>query len=92
MPFVEDPTVFLADFGVPVTSGSTSGLGILDSPGEYLIDEQVISTAYTLRAEASKFGSLIYGASVTVNSVAYAVIDNRLLDDGVFCLISLQKT
>lgn len=92
MPFSEDPTDFLEDFGVTVTSGATTGLGILDSPGEYLINEQVISTAYVLRAEASKFGSLVYGASITVASVAYTVLDNRLLDDGVFCLLNLQKT
>jgi len=91
MAFSEDPTAFLEDFGVAVTSGATSGLGILDSPGEYLIEEQVISTAYALRAEASKFGSLIYGANITVAGVLYNVLDNRLLDDGVFCLISLQK-
>lgn len=92
MAIPEDPAEFLADFGVTVTSGATTGLGILDAPGEYLVNEQVISTGYELCAEASKFGSLGYGAAITVASVAYTVLDNRQLDDGVFCLISLQKT
>lgn len=92
MAWSEDPTVFLVDFGVPVTAGATSGLGILDQPGALVADEMVISTDYTLRCEASKFGSLAYGASITVNSVAYTVRENRLIDDGTFCEISLQKT
>jgi hypothetical protein len=92
MAWSEDPTVFLVDFGVPVTAGATSGLGILDQPGALVADGMVISTDYTLRCEASKFGSLAYGASITVNSVAYTVRENRLIDDGTFCEISLQKT
>lgn len=92
MAWSEDPADFLNDFGVTVTSGATTGLGILDMPGEYIADDMVITTNYALRCEASKFGSLIYGAAMVVNSVNYTVIDNRLIDDGVFCLISLQKT
>jgi hypothetical protein len=92
MAWSEDPTVFLVDFGVPVTAGATSGLGILDQPGALVADGMVISTDYTLRCEASKFGSLAYGASITVNSVSYTVRENRLIDDGTFCEISLQKT
>lgn len=92
MSWSEDPTVFLNDFGVSVSSGNTTGLGILDQPGTLVADGMVISTDYTLRCEASKFGSLAYGASITVNSVGYTVRENRLIDDGVFCEISLQKT
>jgi riboflavin synthase alpha subunit len=87
----EDPAIFLADFGVAVTSGAVSGVGILDMPGEVIMDNMVISTDYTLRTDAATFGSLSYGASVTVNGVAYTVRENRLLDDGVFCEISLQR-
>jgi hypothetical protein len=87
----EDPTAFLQDFGVTVTSGAISGLGILDMPGEVIMNEMVISTDYMLRCESSKFGSLAYGASVTVDGTAYTVRENRRLDDGVFCEISLQR-
>jgi hypothetical protein len=92
MAFTENLEAFLADFGVSVTAGAVSGMGILDMPGELIADGMIITTDYTLRCEASKFGSLAYGTSVTVNSVAYTVRENKLIDDGAFCLMTLQKT
>jgi hypothetical protein len=92
MALTENLDAFLADFGVSVTAGAVSGVGILDMPGELVADGMIISTDYSLRCEASKFGTLAYGTSVTVNSVAYTVRENRLIDDGVFCEITLQKT
>jgi hypothetical protein len=92
MAFTEDLSVFLADFGVSVTAGAVSGFGILDMPGELIADGMIITTDYSLRCEASKFGSLAYGTSVTVDSVAYTVRENKLIDDGAFCLMTLQKT
>jgi len=92
MTFTEDLSVFLADFGVSVTAGAVSGSGLLDMPGELIADGMVITTDYSLRCEASKFGSLAYGTSITVDSLTYTVRENRLIDDGKFCLISLQKS
>lgn len=92
MALTEDATLFLTDFGVSVTAGAVTGFGLLDMPGELIADGMVITTDYSLRCEASKFGALAYGANITVNSVAYTVRDNRLIDDGVFCEITLQKT
>ena len=90
--FTEDPTDFLADFGVPVIAGAVEGLGILDMPGEYVADGRVITNEYLLRAETSKFGSLTYGDSVTVDGLNYAVREAPLtVDDGVFCLVLLTK-
>ena len=91
-PIQDDPEFFLTDFGVAVSSGAVSGYGILDMPGLVVADGMVISTDYTLRCLASEFGSLAYGASMTVDGAAYTVRENRLLDDGVFTEISLQKT
>ena len=91
MAFTENLDVFLADFGVSVTAGAVSGLGLLDMPGELVADGMIITTDYSLRCEASKFGGLIYGAAVTVNSVSYQVRENRLIEDGAFCLLTLQK-
>jgi hypothetical protein len=90
--FVEDPTDFLADFGVTVTAGAVMGLGILDMPGSITSDGMAITTDYLLRCESSKFKGLAYAASITVNSVSYTVRENRLIDDGTFCEITLQKT
>lgn len=88
----EDPDIFLADFGVSVAAGAVSGVGILDMPGEAILDGMVISTDYRVRCLASEFGSLAWGASITVNGTAYTVREVRLVDDGVFCEITLQKT
>ena len=72
-------------------AGAVTGRGFLVMPGQLLADGMSISTDYTLTALAVDFGNLIYGASITVNGTLYTVRDNRLLDDGGFCEISLQK-
>lgn len=91
MAFVEDPTAFLEDFGVPVTAGAISGLGILDMPSEYVADGIVLSTEYSLRAAASAFGGLHYGDAIRVNGINYQVREVHSLDDGVFVELSLTK-
>jgi hypothetical protein len=60
-------------------------------PGELVADGMIITTDYSLRCEASKFGGLIYGAAMTVDSVNYQVRENRLIEDGAFCNITLLK-
>ena len=95
MPFTEDTTtqtVYLNDFGVTCTSGSTTGLGILEQPDQILAGDMIISTEYELTAKTSDFGTLVSGDSITVDSVTYTVRDLRKENDGVFCRISLQKT
>lgn len=87
----DDPSIYLADFGVSLTAGAVSGMGILDMPSEILLDNQVISTEYTVTCEASKFGTLLYGSTITVNGIAYVVRAAVLLTDGVFVQLSLQK-
>lgn len=91
MAIEESVTTFLNDFGLAVVSGAVSGHGLLDMPGELVADGMVISTDYSLRCEASKFGGLIYGAAVSVDGVNYQVRENRLVDDGKFCDITLLK-
>jgi hypothetical protein len=88
----ENLDVFLADFGVSCTAGAVTALGILDMPGQVLIDGMVISTDYTLTAKAEDFGDLLYGSGISVDGVLYTVREVRRLDDGMFCEIGLQKT
>jgi hypothetical protein len=88
----EDPTLFLADFGVSVTAGAVSGTGILDMPGEAILDGMVISTDYRVRCEASKFGALSYGQPLEVAGVLYTVREVRLVDDGTFCDVTLERS
>jgi hypothetical protein len=89
--FTEDLDVFLADFGVSVTAGAVSGLGILDMPGQQVMDDQVISIGYTLTCRADQFGDLGYGAAVTVDGDAYTVQENLPISDGRFCRILMER-
>jgi hypothetical protein len=88
---VDDPAIYMADFGVTVVSGAISGLGIFDMPSEMIIDNQIITTDYTLTCAASEFGHLLYGSRVNVNGVPYTVRATQLVHDGVFVQISLQR-
>lgn len=92
MAITEDLNLFLDDFGASCTAGAISALGILDMPTQVLAGEMVLSTDYTLTARASDFGGLKYGDSITVATVAYTVRETRLIDDGAFVEIGLQKT
>lgn len=88
----DDLGVFLDDFAVSATAGSTTANVILDQPSQVLAGDMVLSTDYQITARASDFGSLVSGDSITVDSVAYTVRDVRLIDDGLLCEITLQKT
>lgn len=91
MALSEDLGVFLDDFGVSCTSGAVTALGILDMPSQIISGDMVLSTDYTLTARAADFGGLKYGDSITVAAVAYTVRETRLIDDGAFVEIGLQK-
>lgn len=92
MAFTENLTLFFADFGVSVVAGAVTGLGLLNMPGELVADGMIITTDYSLRCEASKFSALAYGTAMTVAGIGYTIRENRLIEDGVFCEITLQKT
>lgn len=93
MAFTEDLSVFLssADFAVPVSSGSTTGLGILDMPSEIIADGVVLTTDFKLTCESSKFGGLLHGAEVTVDGTNYTVRSASLVEDGAFVELMLMK-
>ncbi len=92
MAITEDLNLFLDDFGVSCTAGAISALGILDMPTQVVAGDMVLSTDYTLTARAADFGGLKYGDSITVAGTAYTVRETRLIDDGAFVEIGLQKT
>ena len=91
MAITEDLNLFLDDFGVSCTAGAISALGILDMPTQVVAGDMVLSTDYTLTARTADFGGLKYGDSITVATVSYQVRETRLIDDGVFVEIGLQK-
>lgn len=79
-------------FTVSATSGATTGNVFFDQPDQVLAGDMVLSTDYQITAKTSDFGTLLAGASITVNSVAYKVRETRQIGDGLLCEISLQKT
>jgi hypothetical protein len=92
MAISDDASLFLADFGVSVTAGAVSGLGILDQNSEMLLGDQVVSVDYALTCQASLFGALDYGSSITVAGNSYEVRHQPMLqDDGTFCVVPLAK-
>ena len=93
MTFTEDPTLYLADFGVSCSAGAVSGVGILDQNSETALGGDVVFIPYMLTAETSKFGDLDYGDSITVDGTAYIVEHKPMrIDDGTFCRVSLAIT
>ena len=92
MALTDLPDSYLADFGVDCVAGSVTGKGILDMPGQVLAGNMIISTDFMLTAKAADFGDLLYDSEINVNGVAYVVRETRLIDDGLFCEISLQRS
>ena len=90
MAISDDASFYLADFGVSVTAGAVSGLGILDQNSEMLLGDQVVSVDYALTCQASLFGGLNYGSAITVAGTSYEVRHEPMrLDDGTFCVVPL---
>ena len=92
MAFSEDLDLFLADFGVPVTAGDVSGIGIFDMPSEIIADGVVLTTDYKVTAKASEFGDLLNGSQVSVDGTAYTVRNVQFMDDGKFVELMLQRS
>ena len=89
----DDLDIFFDDpFGLSATSGATTAKVLLDQPSQVLAGDMVLTTDFQVTAKASDFGTLLAGASITVDSVAYTVRETRLIGDGLLCEISLQKT
>ena len=94
MAFTEDLSVFLDlnGFGVPVTAGAVSGVGILDLNSELILGGEINVIDYLLTVPTATFGSLGYGSTVVVNGETYkAETAPMRFDDGAFCRVALMK-
>jgi len=89
--FFEDLDLFFQDFGVPCSSGTITGVGILDMPTQVISGDMVLSTEYSLTVKTSQFGTLGYNDQITVAGNMYQVRDLMLLDDGAMARLSLTK-
>jgi len=94
MAFTEDLSVFLDlnGFGVPVTAGAVSGVGILDQNSEIILGGEATMIDYLLTVRTDQFGGLSYGDAVTVDGAVYKVeMQPQRFDDGAFCRVPLVK-
>lgn len=90
MALTESLDAFLEDFGVTVTSGALSGLGLLDMPDQ-IIGSIAVSSDLGVVLKASVFGNLDHGASITVNGTTYTVREVLKMDDGAFVRVTLSQ-
>tara|TARA_R100000458_G_C8267179_1_gene242167 strand:- start:1902 stop:2183 length:282 start_codon:yes stop_codon:yes gene_type:complete len=91
--FADDLTSMLdGPFGVSCTAGSTTANGILNEPTAMAVGDQILYSDYVLICEASKFGSLVAGDSLTVDGTAMEVKAVELGLDGLEAQIALSKT
>lgn len=91
MAIVDDPNLYLDDFAVSVVAENVSGRGILDAPGEVIIDGMVMMTDYSVTCPSYLFGDLTYGAAIQVDGNDYTVKENKPQQDGLFCVITLER-
>ncbi len=91
MAFTEDLDIFLADFGQAVIRDGVSYKGILEQPDEIVADGLVMTTDYELTGKTSELGSLVFDDIISVDGDNYKVRQARKIDDGKFCLVSLNK-
>ena len=91
MAFPEDLDIFLADFGDEVVYKGVIYKGILEQPDEIVADGLVMTTDYELTGKTSELGSLVFDDIISVDGTNYKVRQARKIDDGKFCIVSLNK-
>jgi len=94
MAFTEDLDIFLDldGFGVPVTAGAVSGVGILDVNSELIFGGEINTIDYLLTVSTALFGNLGYGSTLVVDGQTYkAETAPMSFDDGLLCRSPLSK-
>ena len=91
MNFTADIDLFLADFGVPITAGAISGMGIYDKDSEIIISGDVVRLNHSIKVRTDLFGSLSFGDSINVDGNYYIVEHEPMRSsDGLFSVIPLK--
>ena len=91
MAFTEDLNAFFVDFSENVFYDNATYKGILEQPDEIVADGLVMTTDYELTGKTSELGSLVFDDIISVDGDNYKVRQARKIDDGKFCLVSLNK-
>jgi len=92
MALEEDLTAFLDldGFGVPVTAGAVSGVGILSLESELGFGGEITFIGCTVTVPTATFGGLGNGNAIAVDGVNYKVaMQPQRFDGGVFCRVPL---
>jgi hypothetical protein len=86
-----DQDLLLQDFGLSVTAGAVSGLGILDRHSDVILDGQIVTVNYSLIVRTDQFGDLNYGDTITVGTDSYKVEHEPLrIADGMYSAVVLE--
>lgn len=83
--------VFLADFGLDATSGSSNGKVLFDQPDNTAFGEMVQITEYTATFRAVDFPTLSVGNTLTIAGATYTVREVAKVEDGAFARATLAK-
>jgi hypothetical protein len=92
MAFTEDLAAFLDldGFGVPVTAGAVSGVGILSLESQLGIGGEITFIGCTVTVPTATFGGLSHGNAIAVDGVNYKVaMQPQRFDGGAFCRVPL---
>lgn len=89
---IESLDTFLADFGVTAQFGTQTGRMILNAADVDVTSGRILSREYQARFKTSDFPSLAYGSALTVDGVAYTVLEVMAQSDGKFSVAHLQAT
>lgn len=93
MAVAEDLAAYIADFGVPCSSGAVNFTALLDQPDDVVgfAAADVVSRSYAI-TYATGAVTLTSGAAVTVSGQAFTVRHPpQQLDDGAFTQAVLKK-
>jgi hypothetical protein len=86
-----DQDLLLQDFGLSVTAGAVSGIGILDKHSDIIIDGRIITVNHSLIVRTDQFGDLDYGDTLTVDGADYKVEHEPIrIADGVYSVVVLE--
>ncbi len=92
MAFDEDLTAFLDldGFGVPVTAGAVSGVGILSLESELSGGGEITFIGCTVTVPTATFGGLSNGNTIHCDGVTYRVaMQPQRFDGGALCRVPL---
>ena len=91
MAFVEDMSIFFADFGVTAVHGASSAQVLLDKETQSALDGMVLDNDESITLPSTDLPSLATGQALTVGGVSYVAREVRVIDDGALKRVTLKR-